>query len=619
MDSMMNCKEAAALWDISERWVSILCKEGKIPGAVKQGHRWVLPRNTEKPADGRVKSGAYRKISRSTRLPFPIGITDFRKICTEYYYVDKTLLIRDFLDQRPKVSLFTRPRRFGKTLNLDMLRVFFEKTDEDTSVFFRDKKIWACGDSYRRHQGQYPVIFLSFKDVRFDTWEQAMRKLRLLLQSEYSRHRQVLSGNACADYEKVYFHNVVKGTCSDEELVFGLSALSQMLDEYYGTAPVIFIDEYDTPVVHGCLHGYGEEVSAFLQRLFSCGFKDNSHLSYGFLAGVFPLTENGLFSETDNLKIHSVFHYPYSRYFGFTLDEVQEMAIYAGAPDACSEILEWYDGYCMGDVRVLNPWSVTGYFGNECQPQAFWASSGDGKLIKRLFEELSPVLLERVNTLLQGKTVLAQVRPGVDFSENPKDWSSVYGLLAASGYLTVRKSAPQFSGDYMCELAVPNREIKALYRKELLSCLTGNQIIPAIQTGFVEEALFLQDRENLQRSLVDFLCQSIRMQEEWKTFYFQGLAAALTALTDGYYEVYAEEDREKGRFDLRLFSCRKTLPNILAAMRTGKYLSTAQLEALAQDGLRQLGNVKPDGPQAGTVRYGIAFCGKTVKVRTDRV
>ena len=172
MANTMTVKEAAMLWGVTERWVTVLCKEGRIEGAYKKDRSWSIPANAKKPADSRIKTGAYRKTKISLDLPLPVGISDYRLAASEYYYVDKTMMIRDFLDERPMVSLFTRPRRFGKTLNMDMIRTFFEKTGEDTSVYFRDKKIWACSKKYRDYQGKYPVIFITFKDVKRDTWEE---------------------------------------------------------------------------------------------------------------------------------------------------------------------------------------------------------------------------------------------------------------------------------------------------------------------------------------------------------------------------------------------------------------------------------------------------------------
>ena len=189
----MTIREVAALWDITERRVSELCKAGRIPGAIKQGRQWIIPNDTDKPLDSRRRSS--ESASPRVRKPLPIGVSDYREACTCYYYVDKTMLIKEFLDERPKVSLFTRPRRFGKTLNMDMLRVFFEKTGEDTSVYFRDKKIWACGSEYRRHQGRYPVIYVTFKDVKCQSWEETYGQICKLLRNEFERHSELLTSS----------------------------------------------------------------------------------------------------------------------------------------------------------------------------------------------------------------------------------------------------------------------------------------------------------------------------------------------------------------------------------------------------------------------------------------
>lgn len=234
-----------------------------------------------------METKAYKKNKMTPALPMPIGITDYRLASSEYYYVDKTLMIRDFLDERPMVSLFTRPRRFGKTLNMDMLRTFFEKTDEDTSVYFKDKKIWQCGKKYRDYQGRYPVIFITFKDVKRDTWEETYDQITKILRQEFERHRKLLVSSCCSRYEKEYFRSVLEGKANATDMMMSLQRLSQMLDEHYGIAPVIIIDEYDTPIQQGYMKGFYEKVILFMRNLFSGGLKDNRHLSYGFLTGFF--------------------------------------------------------------------------------------------------------------------------------------------------------------------------------------------------------------------------------------------------------------------------------------------------------------------------------------------
>ena len=212
----------------------------------------------------------------------PIGISDYVRAQSEYYYVDKTLLIKEFLDRRPLVSLFTRPRRFGKTLNMDMLRVFFEISDEDTSRYFADKAIWNCGEEYRAYQGKYPVIFLTFKDVKFDTWEATIDKIRGLLQEEYGRHQELLDSDKLSQYEKIYFTKILDSSANEVELTSALERLSKMLAAHYGKAPIIIIDEYDTPIQEGYSKDFYDEIIGFMRNFFSGAFKDNKNLSLVF-------------------------------------------------------------------------------------------------------------------------------------------------------------------------------------------------------------------------------------------------------------------------------------------------------------------------------------------------
>lgn len=289
MGDTMTVKESAILWGITERRVTVLCKEGRIEGACKKGRRWVIPADAEKPIDSRIKTGAYRKTKMLPDLPLPVGISDYRLASSQYYYVDKTMMIKEFLDDRPMVSLFTRPRRFGKTLNMDMIRTFFEKTDEDTSNYFRDKRIWACGKKYRDYQGKYPVIFITFKDVKRDTWEETYDQISKILRQEFERHSELLESEQCSQYEKSYMKTILEEKADSTDMMMSLQRLSQMLDEHYGIPPIIIIDEYDTPIQQGHMRGFYDDVILFMRNLFSGGLKDNRHLSYGFLTVSFVL------------------------------------------------------------------------------------------------------------------------------------------------------------------------------------------------------------------------------------------------------------------------------------------------------------------------------------------
>ena len=319
----MTIKEAAAAWGITERRVNELCKAGRISGAYKEGRQWFIPDGTQKPMDKRGHRSEVKPAASSARKPLPIGVSDYRDACKNYYYVDKTLMIKEFLDERPKVSLFTRPRRFGKTLNMDMLRTFFEKTTEDTSVYFRDKKIWFCGESYRAHHRKYPVIFLSFKDVKYTSWEETYQTLQKLIAQEFRRHDELASSSALSNYEKEEYSILATEAADEVDYQMSLRTLTLLLHKHHDVAPIVIIDEYDTPIQQGHVNGFYDTVIGFMRNLFSGGLKDNPHLSYGFLTGILRVAKESIFSGLNNLKINSILDERYSEYFGFTSDEVR--------------------------------------------------------------------------------------------------------------------------------------------------------------------------------------------------------------------------------------------------------------------------------------------------------
>ena len=329
----MKVKDAALKLGVSVRRMQQRCKNGEIEGAVKKGRSWLIP-------NGEQNRSANSEIKKH----LPIGIADFKMAVDEYYYVDKTLMIRDFLDNRPMVSLFTRPRRFGKTLNMDMLRVFFEKTDEDTSKYFKDKKIWQCGEQYTSHQGKYPVIFLSFKDVKCSSWEETFSKIKELITAEYQRHMELEASDKLNVYEKEKFRQIAKGDAEIIECQISLELLSRFLAKHYDKKAVIIIDEYDTPIQQGHNCGFYQDVVGFMRNLFSGGLKDNPSLAFGFMTGILKVAKESIFSGLNNIMIYSILDKKYSQYFGFTKEEVQEMLAYYHVGNKFKEVCEWYDG-----------------------------------------------------------------------------------------------------------------------------------------------------------------------------------------------------------------------------------------------------------------------------------
>lgn len=616
MSDTMRVKEAAKNWDISERRVTTLCKEGKIKGAKKQGRFWLIPADAEKPADNRVRSGVYKRSTRPVNLPLPIGISDYRVAVTDYYYIDKTMMIKDFIDERPMVSLFTRPRRFGKTLNMDMLRTFFEKTNEDTSIYFKDKKIWQCGKKYLDYQGKYPVIFVSFKDVKFNTWGETFAAIKDIFANETHRHIELQTSKTLDKYDKKTFEKLLSGDVTEVELSSALCDLSRMLHKHYGVAPIIIIDEYDVPIQQGHMNNYYDSCILFMRNLFSGGLKDNKHLSFGFLTGILRVAKESIFSGLNNLTINSVLDNKYSSYFGFTSDEIREMTAYYGVEDKYNELCEWYDGYRFGKTEIFNPWSVINYFNNGCEPRAFWQATGSNEIIGEIIAEADNDIYEKLTSLVNGETFTTYIDTGVIYPQIKKNPSTIYSFLLVAGYLKVLKTTPAFNGDFMCEVALPNKEISLVYHKEILQQL--DTVIPQPTAISIQEAIFSGDNEKLKHLLQTLLMQSASSFDTAGENFYHGFMLGLCALLGGSF-VSSNRESGDGRYDIQLKPTSKNLPGILIELKAAKECSGTQLKKLSEKALQQIIDKKYDTELSAAgiqtiYKYGVAFCGKNVEI-----
>lgn len=614
MTDYMTAKEAAERWGLSERRVTALCREERIYGSKKQGRSWVIPEDSEKPSDNRVKTGNYIQKEEKP-LGLPIGISDYREACRDYYYIDKTLLIKEFLDERPKVSLFTRPRRFGKTLNMDMLRVFFEKTEEDTSVYFRDKKIWACGEYYQAYQGKYPVIFLTFKDVKCTNWEDTKKDLSNIIQAEYKRHQKVLE--TCDQYDKKYYQKILNKEADNVDWVRSLLNLSRMLHEHHKVATIIIIDEYDTPIQQGHVNGFYNEVVLFMRNFFSGGLKDNRHLSFGFMTGILRVAKESIFSGLNNLKLNSVLDERYGQYFGFTPDEVRMMARYYGVPEKYGEICDWYDGYRFGGYEIFNPWSVISYFNNECKPKAFWQFTGSNDIIEDILENAPEEVYEKLNQLMQGESILSYIDTAVIYPQIKNNPSSIYSFLLVTGYLKADFVDSSYGEDYMCRVSLPNKEISFVYSKEVL--VKFRDVVPQSTAISVKQAIYENNVTEFQKHLQKLLEQSVSFYDTGKEIFYHGLVLGLCATLDHQYFITSNREAGEGRYDLQLMPKTNTLPGILIELKAVKESSVSNLKELAHAAMRQIeekhyeSELRAKGVDT-IVKYGVAFCGKNVEV-----
>ena len=618
---MKSSEQFAIEWNRSKRAINDLCNKGKIPRAIKEGRKWLIPDDAVRPVDKRVSSGKYTKKKAANNKSLPIGISDYVRAQADYYYVDKTLFIKEFLDQKPLISLFTRPRRFGKTLNMDMLRVFFEISEEDTSKYFEDKAIWRCGEEYRRQQGQYPVVFLTFKNVKFDSWKATLDKIKDLLQEEFGRHQEIADSDRLAEYEKTYFAKIINGEASEVDLTVSLAKLSQMLTKHYGKAPIIIIDEYDTPIQEGYSKDFYDEIIGFMRNFFSGAFKDNKNLTYGFLTGILRIAQESIFSGLNNLTVNSVMDEKYDQFFGFTASEVRDMLEYYGALDKEAELKDWYDGYLFGSTEIYNPWSVINYISKGCIPQAYWVNTGKNEILEDVLKVATDDITERLYSLLQGERVIAQIDQNVVYRSLSEDPANIYSLLLVAGYLKTPKKELQADGSYLCEVSIPNREIAAVYKSEILSHLLQIGAITRTTANKIAESLYANDYKKLQKAIAEYMDKSISFYDAGAEGFYHGLVLGLIALMDNQYKIKSNRESGDGRYDISLFPREGRYPGIIMELKWKKDLSADELSGLADEALIQIdekrydAEMKEDGIQ-DILKFGIAFSGKKVSVKT---
>lgn len=598
----LSCSDASKAMGFSVRRIQQMCKNGELPGAIKEGRKWLIPDET-------IHMNHFAK-----NKSLPIGVSDFKLATTGYYYVDKTLMIRDFLDKKPMVSLFTRPRRFGKTLNMDMLRVFFEKTNEDTSVYFKDKQIWQCGNYYTKHQGQYPVIFLTFKDIKSMTWEETFQKIRRLISLEFIRHNELETSSVLTSYEKEQYHLLAGDTGDEVDCQMGLQLLSLLLHKHYGRECIIIIDEYDTPIQQGHTCNFYPEIVNFMRNFFSGGLKDNPHLAFGFLTGILCVAKESIFSGMNNLKTYSILDDGYSSYFGFTEKEVKDMLRYYGKDDKYNELSEWYDGYRFGNTEIFNPWSVINYISDNCFPKAFWQSTGSNEIIGEIIQTATPEITKDLYKLLCGEKIATYIDTGVIYPEVQNNPYSIYSFLLVAGYLKVANIYPQSDGNFMCDVAIPNKEITFVYEKEVLNRTNQNSLAISIS-----QAIFSKDTQKLQALLEDFMVKSISSIDGANEGFYHGMMLGLCAILGNRYKIRSNRESGLGRFDIQLMPLTKGMPGFIFEFKHTKDEHT-DLSALADSALQQIEAKKydtelRDNGVNSIIRIGIAFRGKSAVVR----
>ena len=609
MIPQMDIKRTAALWSISERRVNELCRTGRIDGAHKENGRWLIPANAIKPTDERysVSAPPVSARGRNRILPLPVGISDYKKISREYYYVDKTLLIKEILDEKSPVSVFLRPRSFGKTLNMDMLKVFFEISDSDNTVYFKGKKIWESGEEYRSHMGRYPVAYISFKDIAGADWEETRQNLKNMISDEFWRHKKIMDSPECTDSEKNYFMAAVNGELEDNDLFRALSVLIRMLSEAYESQTVLIVDEFDT-LLDAALP-FSEKAREFEREFLGSALKNRRCTAFSFFAGVNYEGIEEIFGGINGYKVNTVLSRRSGEYFGFTQPEVDTMINLFETVDRISEIRNWYFGYRFGESDVYNPWSVISYFNEDCHPLAFWETTGDNTLIDDYLISTDLEGLSELEHLMQGKTLKVRV----DFTKKKE----FYQRLLCRGFLKATESELQFDGDYVCTLQIPDREIRSLYGKRILE--KYSEVIPKETAEDVRDAIYIGEYESLRKHIHKLIRQTVKFNSEETDIFYHGLVLGLCAMLGSRYYITAEKENETGNFSIEMIPLEVNLPGILIMTKFVREGREDQLEALARFACKQITNRQYENETKfryvnSALKYGIAYSGRTLKI-----
>lgn len=476
--------------------------------------------------------------------PLAIGVSDFAEMIeTGSYYVDKTLMIRELLDNTAKVTLFTRPRRFGKTLNISMLRYFFEDDrtpnggKRDRAYLFEGLKIADAGEKYLAHMGQYPVICLSFKDAKRGNFEESYRQIAQAVSYELKRHAFILESQALST-EKQKYEEMMKGQADRQDYEKSILFLSQCLETYYGKKPVVLMDEYDVPLEHSFTGGFYDEMTGFIRALFESGLKDNTSLGFAVITGCLRISRESIFTGLNHLNIVSVLSVNFEEYFGFTAGEVEEICRHYDMVDQYATIREWYDGYTFGQTDIYNPWSVIKYIydalpAHNWLPRSYWANTSSNQIVRTLIDHADDMERARLEALMAGETVTIQVHEDITNDEIFDGKDNLWNFMFFTGYFRKIREWQEEDGIYM-ELAIPNREVKYIFSQKIEKWfqdkLKGRDMQPLFH------AVLAKDCAVVTEELNSIFCETISHMDQ-NEFYYHGMMAGLLTGLKGLWSV----------------------------------------------------------------------------------
>ena len=563
------------------------------------------------------------------RKKFPIGIDGFEKIRTnDFYYVDKTLFIKELLHNWGEVNLFTRPRRFGKSLNLSMLKSFFE-IDSDPTLF-DGLEIVQERELCEKYMGKFPVISISLKSVDGQSFEAALAALRTVIGNEAGRFRFLRESDLLDDMDKMAYNRLIHVdmesaadyALSDFTLVDSLKTLSRLLSRHYNQKVILLIDEYDVPLDKAFQAGYYDEMVSLIRNMLGNVLKTNEYLYFAVLTGCLRISKESIFTGLNNLKVHTISDVRYDEFFGFTDTDVDEVLKCYGLSSYKNVIRDWYDGYRFGNVDVYCPWDVLNYcdellINPEAEPENYWANTSGNDLVRRLLKKADQTTRDEIEELINGSNIVKEIRQELTYRDVEDSIENIWSVLYSTGYLTQRSRLP---GRKM-ELALPNREVKELFINLVKDWFQEMTLADSEKINRFCAAFPAKDAAAIQDMLSDYLWDSISVRDtavrsDMKENFYHGMVLGLLR-SQGNWLIRSNAETGEGYSDISV--CTPDRTGIVIEL---KYADDGNLEASCEEALKQIEDKKyAEGLKRRgmkkIIRYGIAFCKKDCMVATE--
>ena len=528
------------------------------------------------------------------RRPLPMGISDFKEMREKnFYYVDKTLCIKELVEAQSKVVLLPRPRRFGKTLTLSMLRYFFEKSSDSRAALF-EKLAIAQHPEIMKHQGRYPVIFFTFKETKNNSWESCYAKLAEVMSHVYKEHLYLLNASFFTHQERDDFNAILEKKAQLTVLSSSLKNLSSYLEQYHEVKPIVLIDEYDAPVHSGYEHGYYDKIIDFIRSFLGAGLKDNIALNFCVITGILRIAKESIFSGLNNVVVYSLIHNKYAESFGFTQNEVDELLKVYDLIELSDEIKRWYNGYTIGDnTEIYNPWSIINFVNNrELAP--YWLNTSDNVLIKKLVTQSPPEVKQEFELLLTGHVIEKKLSESIVLTSLEREEGTLWSLLLQTGYLSCKEIF--LKGRVLtAHLCIPNEEVRSFYDDLIEYWMTSNS--SAFTYLNMLSALTSGQIESFKDYFTAVLLNSVGLFDtggrEAEKFYHALVLGMLVSLSETH-EVISNRESGFGRYDIMIIPKQLTdaagrqKPGIIIEFKSVNKRTRETLKKAAQSALAQI-------------------------------